>query len=85
MVNAIEGRSKATSDVRGAYLNAKMKDRVIMRISGPEVDLFCGLDLNLKEFVNTVKGKKVLYVQLDRACTAVYKVLFYGMNSIRAH
>ncbi|CAJ1933025.1 unnamed protein product [Cylindrotheca closterium] len=67
IVDAIEGRFKATSDVRGAYLNAKMKDRVIMRISGPEVDIFCDLDPSLREFVTVVKGKKVLYVQLDRA------------------
>ncbi|CAJ1956315.1 unnamed protein product [Cylindrotheca closterium] len=67
IVNAIKGRFKTTSDVRGAYLNAKMKDRVIMRISGPEVNIFFGLDPSLKEFVTVVRGKKVLYVQLDRA------------------
>jgi hypothetical protein len=83
MVDAIEGRHKATSDVRGAYLNAKMKDRVIMRISGPEVDLFCGLDPTLKEFVNTVKGKKVLYVQLDRALYGCVQssILWYELYS----
>ena len=83
IVDAIEGRFKVTSDVRGAYLNAKMKDRVIMRISGPEVDFFCDLDPTLKEFVVTVKGKKVLYVQLDRALYGCVKssVLWYDLYS----
>ena len=30
----------AVTDVKGAYLNAKMKDQVIMKIIGPKVDLF---------------------------------------------
>ena len=83
IVDAIEGRAKATSDVRGAYLNAKMKDRVIMRISGPEVDLFCGLDPTLEEFVITVKEKKVLYVQLDRALYGCVQssILWYELYS----
>ncbi|CAJ1959903.1 unnamed protein product [Cylindrotheca closterium] len=83
IVDAIEGRFKATSDVRGAYLNAKMKDRVIMRISGPEVDIFCDLDPSLREFVTVVKGKKVLYVQLDRALYGCVKssMLWYELYS----
>jgi hypothetical protein len=54
-----------------------------MRISGPEVDFFCDLDPTLKEFVVTVKGKKVLYVQLDRALYGCVKssVLWYDLYS----
>ena len=44
-----------------------MKDKVIMKISGPEVDLFCRLDSNLEKFMTMVKAKKVLNVQLDKA------------------
>ena len=67
IIDAIEGRCKATTDVTGAYLNARMKDQVIMRISGPEVGIFCKLDPTLAEFVIDNKGKKVLYVVLDKA------------------
>ncbi|CAJ1937210.1 unnamed protein product, partial [Cylindrotheca closterium] len=83
IVGAIEGRFKATSNVRGAYLNAKMKDRVIMRILGPEVDIFCDLDPSLREFVTVVEGKKVLYVQLDRALYGCVKssMLWYELYS----
>jgi hypothetical protein len=44
-----------------------MKDIVIMKITGKEVDLFCELDPTLEEFVTFENGKKVLYVQLDKA------------------
>ena len=67
MVDALEGRDKAVTDIKGAYLNAKMKDEVLMRITGKEVDIFCDLDPSLNAFVTSVKDKKVLYVQLDRA------------------
>ena len=67
IIDALEGRKKAITDVKGAYLNAKMKDVVIMKIIGPEVDLFCKLDSTLKEYVTKEKGRKVLYTQLDKA------------------
>ena len=67
MVDAKEGRCQATTDVKGAYLNAKMKDVVHMKITGKEVDLFLELDPSLEEFVVYEKEKKVLYVQLDKA------------------
>ncbi len=67
IVDAIEGRDKAVTDIKGAYLNAKMKDEVLMKIIGPEVDLFCDIDPTLADFVAYEKGKKVLYVQLDKA------------------
>ena len=44
-----------------------MKDEVIMRITGKEVDLFLEIDPSLAEFVVYEKGVKVLYVQLDKA------------------
>ena len=56
-IDAIEERDVAVTDVKGAYLNAKMKDQVIMKITGPEMDLFCKLDPTLTEFVTTYKGK----------------------------
>ena len=31
------------------------------------MELFCDLDPSLKEFMDMEKGKKVLYVQLDKA------------------
>jgi hypothetical protein len=67
IVDAIEGRDKAITDIKGAYLNAKMVDEVLMKITGAEVDLFCEIDPSLADFVTLEKGRKVLYVQLDKA------------------
>jgi hypothetical protein len=62
-----EERDVAITDIKGAYLNAKMKDIVIMKITGKEVELFCELDPTLEEYVTVENGKNVLYVQLDKA------------------
>ena len=51
IIDAIEKRDVAITDVKGAYLNAKMKGEVLMKITGKEVDLFCQLDPSLEEFV----------------------------------
>ena len=40
IVDAIEKRNVAISDVKGAYLHAMMDDFVIMKIMGPEVKIF---------------------------------------------
>ena len=65
--DAHEERDVAVTDIKGAYLNAKMKGEVIMRITGKEVDLFLEIDPSLGEFVTWENGIKVLYVQLDKA------------------
>ena len=67
IVDAIEERDKAITDVKAAYLNAKIKGEVLMKITRKEVDLFFEKDPTLKQFVTTEKSKHVLYVQLDKA------------------
>ena len=67
LIDAKEERDKAITDIKGAYLNAKMNDEVLMKIVGREVELFCEIDSSLEEFVTIENGKKVLYVQLDKA------------------
>ena len=34
IIDAIEGREKAITNIRGSYLNVKMKDEVLMNITG---------------------------------------------------
>ena len=57
MVDAAEGRHVAITDVKGAYLNAHMKDRVVMKIDGAEVELFVKIDPTLGEYVTVEKGE----------------------------
>ena len=67
IVDAIEQRDKAFTDIKGAYLNARMKDDVHMKIIGREVELFCEIEPNLTQYITIENGKKVLYVKLDKA------------------
>ena len=67
IIDAIEGRDVAVTDIKGAYLNAKMKEEVLMKITGEEVKIFCELYPSLEQFATKEKNKDVLYVQLDRA------------------
>ena len=46
--------------------NGKVQ-RGLLKIVGTDVEMFCELDPKLKEFVTKERGKKVLYVQLDKA------------------
>ena len=39
IINAIEVRYKSITDIKGAYLNVKMKDEVLMKITGKELNL----------------------------------------------
>ena len=67
LIDALERRDVAITDIKGAYLNAKMIHEVFMKIVGKEVDMFCELDPTLKEFVVIENEKKALYVELDKA------------------
>lgn len=67
IIDAIEERKVAITDVKGAYLNANMKGEVLMKITGKEIDLFLEIDPSLAEFVVIENWKRVLYVQLDKA------------------
>ena len=54
-----------------------------MKIIGQEVDLFCEIGPNFKQFVTYYKGKKVLYVQLDKALNGCVQsaLLWYELYS----
>ena len=43
IINTNEGGDKAITDLKGAYLYAKMKDAVLMKIIGKEVTFFVRL------------------------------------------
>ena len=70
IISTIKEWDNAIMDTKGAYLNAYMKDEVLMNITGKEVDIFCEIDPSLVEFVVMEKGQKIIYVQLDKS--------FYG-------
>ena len=83
LIDTIEDRDIAITDIKGAYLNAKMKDTVFMKITGPEIDLFIEIDPKLEEFVTQENGKRILYVQLNKALYGCVQsaLLWYDLYS----
>ena len=60
IVDAVKERDVVVTDVKDAYLNAKTKDKVIMKITSPEIKMFCKLDPSLQKFVTYKKRKSTL-------------------------
>jgi hypothetical protein len=59
----LEGRDVAISDIAGAYLNAWMKNFVVMKVIGREAELMCELNPTWKKSLrNDKRGRVVLYV-----------------------
>lgn len=67
LIDAFEKRNVATADITGAYLLAKMKDFVLVKIRGEAVDIICKCNPTYTKYVTYEKGKKVLYLELVMA------------------
>ena len=67
MIDAYKGRDVAIADVAGAYLNAPMRDFVIMKFTGDSVCLLCELNPSHRAFVVIERGVEVLYIRLLKA------------------
>jgi hypothetical protein len=83
LMDAYESRDVATADIAGAYLNAFMKDYVLMKFTGESVDILCTLNPKYRKFVVIEKGIKVLYVRLIKALYGCVKsaLLWYELFS----
>ena len=83
MIVARERRHVITSDIAGAYLNAFMEDFVLMKLVGEVVDILCQLNPRYKQFVVIEKGRRVLYVRLNKALYGCVQsaLLWYKMLS----
>ena len=81
MIDAKEKRDVATADVAGAYLKADMDDFVIMKLTGPDVRIFCEMNQEYKKFVIKENGQDVLYVRLLKALYGCVKsaLLWYQL------
>jgi hypothetical protein len=67
MIDSYEGRDVATADVAGAFLKGDMPDFVLIKLINEEVDIMCDVDSTHKQYVTYEGGKKVLYMQLNKA------------------
>ena len=82
IIGTIEGRDKAVTDIKGAYLNAKMKDTVYMKIVGKEVDLFCEIENSFEKYATLENKKRYHMNNWIKLYMGVSNQHFYGMNCI---
>jgi hypothetical protein len=83
LMDAYESRNVGIADIAGAYLNAYMKDFVVIKFTGNMVDILCDLNPSYKSFVVIENGVKVLYVRLVKALYGCVKsaLLWYELFS----
>jgi hypothetical protein len=68
VIDATEQRDVATVDIPGAFMQADMDELVHMKLEGTMAELLVRLDPQLyRKYVQTERGKTVLYVELKKA------------------
>ena len=58
MIDTIEDRDVAGTDVVGAYLNANMKAFVVLKVVTKEVNIMCKVITKFKEYIINQKWEK---------------------------
>jgi len=67
-IDARENREAVTIDIPGAFLHATNDDYVVMCMNGTLAELMAKTDPKLyRKYLTDEKGKKVLYVRLQKA------------------
>ena len=67
VIDALEERQVAISDVPGALLQADMNDIVHIKVTGEMVNIMIKLNPSYEKYVTIEKGRQVLYLQLLKA------------------
>ena len=67
IIDAIEGRDVAISDIVGAYLFAEMDEYILLRMTGESVDILCNVNKEYEKYVTYENGRKVIYLELAKA------------------
>ena len=74
IIDAKERRDVVTADVPGAFMQADVDDRIVVRFEGAMVDALLRIDYNkYNEFVIYEGGKKALYCVLNKALYGTLK------------
>ena len=73
-IDAKENREVVTIDIPGAFLHATNDDYVVMRMNGTLAELMAKTDPKLyRKYLTDEKGKKVLYLRLQKALYGMMK------------
>ncbi len=75
-IDARENREVVTINIPGAFLHATNKDYAIMQMNGTLAKLMAQMDLKLyRKYLVNKKGKKVLYLHLQKALYGIKKCI----------
>ena len=72
LVDAMEGRSVATCDVPGAFMQVDIDEQIHVHLDGELAELLVKVDPTYKQFIAYEHNKPVIYTELD---TALYGTL----------
>ena len=83
LIDAMENRVMGCGDIPGAYLQAKMRDFVVLKYTGESVDILCKVNPEYENFVTIENGKRVIYLRLLKALYGCLQsgVLWYELFS----
>lgn len=70
MIDAIEGRDVATTDIVGAYLLADMDEYILIKLNGNVVDIMCKQTANMSFSSRSKMGRKFCTYGCERCYTA---------------
>jgi len=77
VIDAQEGRDIATVDIPGAFMQADPDELLHMKLEGQMAELLVKLDPKLyRKYVQTERGKSVLYVELKKALYGTLQAAF---------
>ena len=84
MVDTHEYRDIAVVDIPSMYLYAKIDEFILLKIVNEQVDMISKIDRRYKEFVTIKRGRRVLYLILNKAMYRYLQsaLLWYELFSI---
>ena len=84
VIDAMEGRDVATVDIPGAFMQAKMDEKVHVKFEGEIAEMLVKMNPSMyRKYVKDENGKSVLYVELLKALYGTMKaaLLFWKLLS----
>jgi hypothetical protein len=86
VIDAKERRHVMTCDIPGAFMQVDCPEVVHVRLEGPLADLLAKVDPELyTPYLETVRGKSVMYVQLQKALYGTLTAALLFWNSLVEH
>ena len=84
LIDAIEGRSVATCDVPGAFMQVDIDEQIHVCLDGELAELLMKVDPTYKQFIAYECNKPVIYTELDKALYGVLQAALLFWQKLRS-